>query len=269
MLYSGEVYRCVQHCPSVHMYRGNVLPIGLSICPVLCCSFTMAFLINEDENLASLTGVLIILIFPFLILMMRRPRNPAAPQREFSNEQRIWLALEWIKREHNGRTFSQIQAEFRQKWPGKSPPATHTTVRRMKEKLEEYGSVGDRRKGRSGAGDFMETGRRNNLNVSQSSFVRLKAKIKFHAYRMRRVHKISPQNVLARMHMGQLLQTKMIDWFSNLAVSDEAWFYLNGHVHNRYGGNLEKKKYFFCFQEKYSYLCTQERRLPQTVDFRS
>ena len=37
----------------------------------------------------------------------------------------------------------------------------------------------------------------------------------------------------ARVQMGRLLERKTFSWYSNLCVSDEAWFSLTGHVFNR------------------------------------
>ena len=151
----------------------------------------------------------------------------------------------------------QFVKNFR--WSGlkKNPPSQHSTIQRMVDLFKTTGTVHSDKKGKVGCkwtaltsfncqwvetiltqqhnnnpGDVMTSSRRNNLGISKSSFCRLTSKIKWRPYRMRRLFKISQRNIVLRAQMGLFLQSKLIAWFDNLSISDEAKLVLDGHMFN-------------------------------------
>ena len=76
--------------------------------------------------------------------------------------------------------------------------------------------------------------RRHTQVISKSSYNRITRKdLRLKPYKILRLHKVTPQQTLARLKMGRLLERKPLSWFTNLVDSDEAWFTLSGHVFNR------------------------------------
>ena len=173
--------------------------------------------------------------------------------REFTPEERLWLALEWDKKQFTGRNFQMIAHLFTIHFPGKAAPASASTLSRMHTKLLNRNTTQNCRKGNSGRrktvdtafncawmeaiitfkmnnrpGDVMNPARfvglfnhdhiilayvsrnwylnfphrRNNMNLSYSSWSRLTKKLRLHPYRVRRVHKISQANKRKRLMMG-------------------------------------------------------------------
>ena len=65
---------------------------------------------------------------------------------QFSPDQRLWIAI----MKEKGVPTTEIKNEFSNKWPGKAPPATKTTISRIWKKLNEHHTVKNLNKGNSG-----------------------------------------------------------------------------------------------------------------------
>ena len=70
--------------------------------------------------------------------------------REFTPEERLWLALEWHQRQFTGRNFQMIAHLFTIHFPGKAAPASASTLSRMHAKLMARNTTDNCRKGNSG-----------------------------------------------------------------------------------------------------------------------
>ena len=79
-----------------------------------------------------------------------------ARNREYLPEERLFLALEWEKKNLSGRTFGMIVTLFNQRFPGVHSP-TKRGVRMMHQKLIVKYSTLDQRTGNSGRRKTVET----------------------------------------------------------------------------------------------------------------
>ena len=76
--------------------------------------------------------------------------------------------------------------------------------------------------------------RRNNFNVSQSTFIRIvKHDLKLWAYKHRRIVRLTDRHKHLRLTMCRSLVLKPNIYFRRLLVSDECLFVINGHNFNR------------------------------------
>ena len=187
-------------------------------------------------------------------IMSRMMGAKVTPDREFTPEQRLFLCLEKEK----GAKYSETVELFKVKWPGKEPP-TRQGLHVMRKKLHAFQTLQDRRSTASGGSKTVRTPanitavnnllseenernpddigsscRRNDLNLSKSSFSRItKHDLKLHPYKLLRLQKVTPHHAFLRLKMGRILARKTKAWFATLCVSDEAWFTLGGYVYNR------------------------------------
>ena len=192
--------------------------------------------------------------------------------REFTPEMKLFVVLEKEK----GTTYPRLVEMFGQKLPDKKPPS-RVGVYKMRKGLQTNQTLLDRRTTNSGGGksirteeniqmvkDYLEaevernpdeigsSARRNDLPFTNSSFNRITKKdLKLHPYKIIRQQKVSAEHAFLRLQMGRILSRKPRSWFSNLCVSDEAWFSLGGHVFNRKntvlyapGGNGTPEQWF-------------------------
>ena len=77
--------------------------------------------------------------------------------REFTPEERLWLALEWDKKQLTGRNFQMIAHLFTIHFPGKAAPASASTLTRMHTKLLNRNTTQNCRKGNSGRRKTVDT----------------------------------------------------------------------------------------------------------------
>ena len=75
--------------------------------------------------------------------------------------------------------------------------------------------------------------RRNDFTFSAASFNRIcKQDLKLHPYKLVKRQALGPTDCTRRLSMCRFLQEQPVKFYNYLAVSDEAWFCLNGHVYN-------------------------------------
>ena len=156
-----------------------------------------------------------------------------------------------------GKKYPSITKHFRNKYRKGAP--TRQGINKMMRNLNIRYTTLDCRKGRSGRkftartpaniaavkrsleraasrkpGQIGPSSRRHNENISRASYNRITKKdLKLKPYKIMRLHKVTPQQTVARLKMGRLLFRQPLAWFRELCVSDEAWFTLSGHVYNR------------------------------------
>ena len=172
---------------------------------------------------------------------------------EFSSCERMFVC----QRKMAGETFPNIRRKFMLRF-GKLAPS-RSAMKYMVDKLRNRFSVQDMRKGNSGRKKTVRTpeaiasvkrsleraslrnpgepgpsARRNPQSLDKSSYNRItREDLNLKPYKILRLHKVTEEQTMARLKMGRLLARKSLAWYENLAVSDEAWFCLSGHVFNR------------------------------------
>ena len=156
-----------------------------------------------------------------------------------------------------GNKFPSIREKFMKRFSKMAP--SRSAMCCMVKKLKTKYTVWDQRKGRCGPKKTVRTpemiasvkrslersatrkpgepgpsARRNPQNLKKSSFNNItKLDLKLQPYKVLRLHQVTEHQTSARLKMGRLLSRKTLAWYQNLAVSDEAWFSLSGHVFNR------------------------------------
>ena len=178
--------------------------------------------------------------------MVRRP--------QFTLEQRRCLvAWYW-----QGKSWSEIKAAFQQRFPGTRIPS-HSTLHNLLNKFQDSATMHNLNKGHSGrrrtactlaninlirqqlqremqlpVGAFRSSARRNNFMLSKTSFNRItKIHLQFKPYVLAKHCRLSERAKQLRVIMCQFLVRQPRHYFARLLISDEATFYLNGHVFNR------------------------------------
>ena len=173
--------------------------------------------------------------------------------REYSPAEKMFVVDLKLK----GIKYTTIKSMFLSKF-NKAPP-TRQGLYYLTMKLKNKFTVLDQRKGRSGRRVTVRTdrniaavqrslerashrspgqpgpsARRHSEQISKSTYNRItRENLKFKPYKILRLHKVTDMQTEARVQMGRLLERKTFSWYSNLCVSDEAWFSLTGHVFNR------------------------------------
>ena len=181
------------------------------------------------------------------------PTMRAGKQGEFSPCERMFVCQLKLK----GDTFPNIRSKFMVRF-GKTAPS-RSAMKYMADKLRTSYTVWDRRKGNCGPKKTVRTPeviasvkrsleraaqrkpgqpgpsvRRNPQSLDKSSFNRItREDLKLKPYKILRLHKVTEQQCVARLKMGRMLARKPLAWYQTIAVSDEAWFCLSGHVFNR------------------------------------
>lgn len=188
------------------------------------------------------------------------------PQTRYTTEQRTFIVLTMSKCPNNPAI---VQRKFEQEFD--IPAPSRLTLSRIWQKFSLHGKVTDLIRGRSGRkrsvrtaeneddivttieSDEKVTIRRMALSVaaSRSSIHRmLKDDLKFKAYHMSRVQKLTAAHKVTRKECCEMFLTMDIvddDLRNNLIFTDEALFHLDGHVNTRnsvfWAANNPRKSY--------------------------
>ena len=190
----------------------------------------------------------------FTTPVKQKSKMPPHVRPYFTEEQRSFMALRRI----SGESISNIINAFALFFPGARTP-NRKTVSRLVEKIYAERTFANCHIKRSGRPQSARTqaniaalnglllgemnmsvverhtsSRRNNLNLSQSTFCRIvKLDLRLHAYKHRRVMALTARTRAMRLTMCQSLVSKPDIYFRRLLVTDEALLTLRGHVFNK------------------------------------
>ena len=186
---------------------------------------------------------------------------------QFTPQQRTFCALHYIKLNGTYGCIPRIQQLFAQRFPGVRIPERNT-IPKMYRKLDTYHTTHNlnsktspsptysgRRKTATSAQNLARvrivlnrdkdkrlhdpnasprnSGRRNILGLSQSSWRRCVKELKFHPYRMRKSQKLQNGDYARRLNMCHHLSTLNQRQIRNTHFSDEANFTVDGKVNSQ------------------------------------
>ena len=163
-----------------------------------------------------------------------------------------------VKWRWQGKSWWQIQQEFQIHFPQARMPS-RATVYNLVNKFSREATLHNLNTMRSGrlktvttqanidlvrgllenernlaVGHFRSSARRNPLYIKKSSFNYItKVKLKFKPYVLAKYARLTERAKQMRVIMCQFLIRQPRHYFARLLISDEAIFYLNGHVFNR------------------------------------
>lgn len=167
----------------------------------------------------------------------------------FTVEERVAMCLIYAQA---GTSAGEARNEFHQRFPESVIPSRET-IRKVFNRFRETGSVLNRKRKRQrpGTGDETAAGVLANVaiephastrqianahGISQSSVLRILRAHRFHPYKMQIRHALLDTDLPRRVTFAQWVIHKVDEdatWISNVLVSDEALFYLNGRVNTQ------------------------------------
>ena len=162
-------------------------------------------------------------------------------------DQRVWICIEFSK----CNNAHEVIRRWPNRWQNVRPP-TDKTVKQTFRKFEAEATCHNLNKGRSGrprtvrtAGninhvrtslqqDGIRTSRRNGLNLSPSSFLRITKELKLHPYVLVKKQKLKDGDPARRLAFCNWFQNmNNANFLQNLIISDEAIFSLNSDVNSK------------------------------------
>ena len=167
---------------------------------------------------------------------------------QLTAEQRVFVVKNWFVT----KSLEQVRQLFRERFPDREP-TTRMAIWKNVKKYTAYGTSLNRTSGHSGrpkTGRSQEninrvhellvdnprgvSSRRNGLEISQSSFVRIvKYDLKWHPYEMRVRHQLKPTDFDRRISEWIIEKCRDRRFLANLIIGDEAGFAINGKVNSQ------------------------------------